>query len=98
MKRVTASEVCGIALALGLDQRDQRQVRGPLRDRLERLALVIDARRDPEAVDRIGQEQHLDATRPKALQLGRGLQPREIGAGHVVDRGLVLPQRARHSP
>src|SRR3712207_8725122 len=41
-------------------KRNERQVCGPLCDRLEGLALVINARSDPETVDGIRQEKHLD--------------------------------------
>ena len=65
---------------------------------LNGLPSKLGAGRDPEAVDRIGQQQHLDAAGAEAFELGRGFEPREVVAGEIVDRGLVLLQRRRHSP
>ena len=46
-----------------------------LRHRLERLAFEVRRDRHPEAVDRVGQQQHLDAARPEAFELRRGFEP-----------------------
>src|SRR3546814_1822409 len=57
------------------------------------LALIIDPGRDPEAVDLVGEQQHLDAAGAEPLQLRGGGEAVEIGAGGVVGGGLVVLDR-----
>src|SRR5439155_3774860 len=45
--------------------------------------------RSPERVDRIGQQQHLDATRSRRFQLRIRLQPLDAVADQIVHLGLV---------
>ena len=94
MKRVTASAAGVSRFVLGLDQRDLRQISSALGHRLERLALVIDPAVTQKLSTGSGKQQDLDATGPEAFELRRGLKACEIGAGHVVDRSLVLLERA----
>ena len=56
--------------------------------RLERLAVEADPRHDPEAVDRIGQQQHLDAAGAKTFEVRRGFKPRQIVAGQKTQRPI----------
>ena len=71
-------------------KRDQAEIGKALRHRLERLAVEIHARGGPEAVDMIGEQQHLDPARAEALELRRRGEPVEIGPERVIDRGLVV--------
>ena len=59
----------------------------------ERLFLVGADRGDPELVDRIGQQQHLDAAGAEPLDLRALLQQLQIVAGDCVDRLLSRPHR-----
>ena len=56
---------------------------------LQRLALEVLRHRGPERIDRIGQQQHLDAARARRLELRIGLQPLGAVADEVIDLGLV---------
>ena len=84
--------LAGLCLRLGgpFGQRDQAEIRRALRHRLERLAVQINASVHPKAVHLIGQQQHLDAPRAEPLQLRRGGDTVKIGAGGIIDRGLVV--------
>ena len=77
---------------LALGQRDQAQIGQTLRHRLERLALPIGPSANPEVVDLIGEQQHLDPARAEPLQLRRGLQPRQIRTSGIIHRRLVLAE------
>ena len=75
-----------------LGERNRLDVGGALADRLERLALEAGRGRNPERVDGIGEQQHLDASRAKTFELRARGQALGVLAGEVVDRGLVLAQ------
>ena len=64
-----------------------------MRDRLERLAVEAERRAHPECVDRVGQDQDLDAAAGEAFQVRAGEDRVGILAERVVDRRLVRPQR-----
>ena len=49
---------------------------------------------DPEAVDRVGEEKHLDATRAEAFEMRGGFETSEIVPRQIIDRGLILLQTA----
>ena len=79
-----------LAFALLALRLDLRQIGAAPGHRLERLVLVLRDRRHPELVDRVGQQQHLDAAGPEALELRRGLDRLQIVAGDGVDRLLAV--------
>jgi hypothetical protein len=60
-----------------------------LAQRFQRLAAEIERRRGPERIDRIGQQQHLDAAGLRGFKLWIRLQPLEAVAGEIIDLGLV---------
>ena len=60
-----------------------------LAQRPQRLAVEVLRHHRPEGVDRIGQQQDLDAARPRRLELGIGFQPLDALAHEIVDLGLV---------
>ena len=81
----------GRRLLLGrlVEQRHQREIDVALAQRLERLAVEVLRHHRPEGVDRIGQQQHLDAARAGGLELGIGFHPLRALADEIVDLGLV---------
>ena len=52
-----------------LDERDCLDVGSSLGNRFERLAVEAERGRDPEGIDRIGQQQHLDAAGTETFEL-----------------------------
>ena len=56
---------------LVVEQRDQREIRRALGRRAERLAVERRIVGDPEAVDDVGQQQHLDAAGAEAFEMRR---------------------------
>ena len=74
------------------DERDRLDVGRALGDRLERLAFEAGRARDPERIDRIGQQQDLDASRAETLELGARGEPLGVVAGQIKDRRLVFAQ------
>ena len=56
---------------LRVEQRNERQIGRALGHRFERFALEPKASHDPEAVDRVRQQQNLDAAGAEALEMGR---------------------------
>ena len=79
----------GLLGLLFVDERDQAEIDFALAQRLERLAFEFLRHRRPEGIDRIGQQQHLDAARLRGLELGIGLQTVEAVAHQIVDLRLV---------
>ena len=88
---VAASSAPDGSLFFGLvvEQRDQPEIDIALAQRFQRLAAEIERRRGPERIDRIGQQQHLDAAGGGRFQLGIGLQPLDAVADEIIDLGLV---------
>ena len=70
-------------------ERDQVEIGGTLGHRLERLAVEAERRAHPEAIDRIGQQQHLDVARLVAFELRARRRLRRILGGEIIDRRLV---------
>ena len=56
---------------LRIEQRNERQIGRALGHRFERFALEPKARHDPEAVDRVRQQQNLDAAGAEAFEMRR---------------------------
>ena len=75
-----------------LDERDRLDVGRALAHRLERLAVESRRGRHPERVDRVGEQQHLDAARLEPFELRARGEPLGVVAGQVIDRRLVLAQ------
>src|SRR5271165_2006117 len=75
-----------------LDERDRLDVGCALAHRLERLAVVSGAGRDPEGVDGVGEQQHFDAAGAKTFELRARGEALRIVAGEVIDRRLVVAQ------
>jgi hypothetical protein len=73
-----------LRLVLGIEARNLREVRRALRHRLERLTFEGRRRRHPEAVDGIGQQQHLDAAGAEAFEIRRGFEPSNVVPGEVI--------------
>src|SRR3977135_112812 len=68
--RLDGVGLAGVVLAGGLvEQRHEAEIDLALAQRLERLALEIERQRGPEGIDRVGQQQHLDAARARRLEL-----------------------------
>ena len=63
-----------------------------MRHRFKRLAIKTQRRPHPEAVDRVGQQQHLDIARLVAFELRAGFGLGGILGGEIVDGGLVFLQ------
>src|SRR5579883_3094670 len=70
-----------------LDKRNGFDIGGALRDRLERLAVVPGGGRYPECVDRVGQQQNLDAAGAESFKLRAGLDALQVLAGQIENRG-----------
>src|SRR5262249_23064913 len=83
----------GRAFILGVEARDERQIRCPLRDRFERLAVKGGGRSHPEAVDRIGKQKHLDAAGAEPFQMWRGFEASDVVAQDMVAGGRVRSER-----
>ena len=66
------------------------EVRGTLGHGAERLFLVGADHRQPELIDRVGHEQHVDPARTKALDLRAAAQRIGVLPADVVDRLLLL--------
>ena len=93
-KFVTASSVSGAGSGLASTRGISARSAAPCVTDLNGLPSNASAGRDPEAVDRIGQQQHLDAAGAESFQMRRGLEAVDVVAREVVDRGLVLLERA----
>src|SRR5262249_51797843 len=78
---------------VALGDRNFVEIGGTLRHRLKRLAVIAERRAYPEGVDRIGQDQDLDAAPGEALELRAGEDRLPVVAERVVDRGLVGTER-----
>ena len=76
---------------LFLEERNGRQIHLALADRAERLAVVADGPHHPEAVHRVGQEQHLDAARAKTFEERARFETGQVLARQIIDLGLVGP-------
>ena len=90
---IAASSAAGLSLSfspeLVVEQRDQTEIDVALAQRFQRLAAEIERRRGPERVDRIGQQQHLDAARLGRFELRVRLQALDAVADQIIDLGLV---------
>ena len=65
--------------SVAFEQRDRLDIRRALRDGFERLAVISYRSRDPEGVDRIAEQQNLDAAGAETFELracGERLQRR----------------------
>jgi hypothetical protein len=60
-----------------------------LAQRLERLALEARRHHGPERVDRIAQQQHLDAARARRFELRLDFSRSALSPARIVDLGLV---------
>ena len=69
--------------------RDLRKIGGAARHRLERLVLVLADGADPELVDRVGEQQHLDAALDEAFELRARGERLRVVAGDGEDRVLA---------
>src|SRR5262249_23882785 len=83
----------GSGFILGVEARDERQIRCPLGDRFEWHAFKRRGGSHPEAVDRIRQQENLDAACAEPLQMGRSFEASDVVTREIVDRGLVLFER-----
>ncbi len=79
----------GLVLGLVIEERDQAEVDIALAQRAQRLAFELLRHGRPEGIDRIGQQQHFDATGARRLELGIGFQPLRALAHEIVDLRLV---------
>src|SRR5258708_2981483 len=76
-------------LCILVEQWNEVEVEIALAERLQRLALEIEPRRGPERVDRIGEQQYLDAAGRRRFQPGIRLQPLDAVAGQKIHLGLI---------
>ena len=68
-RRLVGAGFILLVVGLVIQQRDQGEIDIALAQRLQRLAAEIERRRGPERIDRIGQQQHLDAARGRGSQV-----------------------------
>ena len=71
------------------EQRHEPEIDIALAERLEGLAAEVQRQGGPERVDRIAQQQHLDAALARCFELGIGLEPLRALAGKVINLGLI---------
>src|SRR5437016_3970244 len=79
-------------ILLVVERRHQAEIDITLAQGLERLAVEVELRRGPERIDRVAEQQHLDAARAGSFELGIGFEPLRAFADQIIDLGLIFFQ------